>query len=136
MHNPYLAILLAAVAAWVFGSIWYMTLGPAWMAALGWSAEEIAARRQNQKAPIGPMALSFACEVVMAVVFSYLLAGLGVTDWYIGAFTGLLVGAGFMATSTAVNNAFRGPRSMLRLIDGAHWVGVAVIQGAVLVALS
>jgi hypothetical protein len=136
MHNPYIAILLAAVAAWVFGSIWYMTLGPAWMAALGWSAEEIAARRQNQKAPIGPMALSFACEVVMAVVFSYLLAGLGVTDWYIGALTGLLVGAGFMATSTAVNNAFRGPRAMLSLIDGAHWVGVAVIQGVVLVALS
>ena len=48
----------------------------------------------------------------------------------------LLVGAGFMATSTAVNNAFRGPRAMLSLIDGAHWVGVAVIQGAVLVALS
>ena len=41
-----------------------------------------------------------------------------------------------MATSTAVNNAFRGPRAMLSLIDGAHWIGVAVIQGIVLVALS
>jgi len=136
MHNPYIAILLAAVAAWAFGSIWYMTLGPAWMSALGWSAEEIAARRQNKVVPIGPMALSFACEVIMAVVFSYLLAGLGVTDWYIGALTGLLLGAGFMATSTAVNNAFRGPRAMLSLIDGAHWIGVAVIQSVVLVALS
>ncbi len=26
MHNPYLAILAAAVAAWVFGSVWYNVL--------------------------------------------------------------------------------------------------------------
>ena len=39
---------------------------------------------------------------VMALVFSYLLASLGVTDWITGAVTGLALGFAFMATSTLV----------------------------------
>src|SRR6266702_3783366 len=38
----YLAIVIAAVVAWLAGAVWYMSLGKAWMAALGWTPEKIA----------------------------------------------------------------------------------------------
>jgi hypothetical protein len=136
MHNPYIAIAAAALAAWIFGAIWYGVLGRAWMAAQGMGAAEIEAKRQVRQMPLKPMAISFAAEIVMAVVFSWLLAGLGVVDWMGGAVTGLTLGLGLMASSTLVNNAFPGRKLMLSVIDGAHWIIVAVIECVVLVALS
>jgi hypothetical protein len=31
----------------------------------------------------------------------------------------------------AVNNAFRGAKRELTLIDGGHWLGVLLLQGAI-----
>ncbi len=136
MHNPYVAILVAALAAWLFGAGWYGLLGRAWMAAQGMNAAEIEARRKVRQMPLKPMAVSFVCELVMALIFSWLLAGLGVADVMMGALTGLLVGGGFMVTATVTNNIFPGRKLMLSVIDGAHWVAVAVIECVVLTALS
>ena len=46
----YLAVLIAAVAGWVAGALWYMALAKPWMAAVGTTQEtdrsvEVAARR-------------------------------------------------------------------------------------------
>ncbi|HWY62205.1 MAG TPA: DUF1761 domain-containing protein [Rhizomicrobium sp.] len=136
MHNPYVGVFAAALAAWIFGAIWYTVLGRAWMAAQGMGAAEIEARRQVRQMPLGPLAITFVCEIVMALVMSWLLAGLGVVDVIGGAVTGLTLGVGFMATSILVNNAFPGRKLMLSVIDGAHWIIVATIIGVVLVLLS
>jgi hypothetical protein len=136
MHNPYLAIAAAAGASWIFGSIWYGVLANTWMAALGNDPAQIEAKRKVQKVPYMAMAVSFISEIVMATAFSYLLAGLGVVDVIAGAVTGLVLGVCFMTLSGLVNNMFAGRTLKLAVIDGAHWIGVAVIQGAVLVALS
>ena len=136
MHNPYVAIVAAALAAWIFGAVWYGLLGRAWMAAQGMSEAEIAARHQVRQMPIKPMAVSFVCELVMALIFSWLLAGLGVGTLTMGALTGLLIGGGFMVTATVTNNIFPGRKLMLSVIDGAHWIAVAVIECLILVALS
>jgi hypothetical protein len=136
MHNSYIAILAAALAAWVFGAVWYTVLGRTWMAASGISAEEIERRRQARKMPLAPMAVSFICEIVMAVLLSLLLATLGVGDLISGAIVGLVLGIGFIATSVLVNNMFQGRKLMLSVIDSAHWIIVLTIEGAVLVLLS
>jgi ABC-type Co2+ transport system permease subunit len=136
MHNSYIAILAAALAAWVFGAVWYTLLGKTWMAASGISAEEIERRRKTRKMPLAPMAVSFVCEIVMAVLLSLLLATLGVGDLIGGALVGLVLGIGFVATSVLVNNLFQGRKLMLSLIDSAHWIIVLAIEGLVLVALS
>ena len=39
---------------------------------------------------------------------------------------------GFVITTMAVNNAFRGAKPALTLIDGGHWLGVLLLQGAVI----
>jgi hypothetical protein len=35
-------------------------------------------------------------------------------------------------TSMAVNHAFQGAKRTLTLLDGGHWLGVLLIQGALL----
>ena len=46
------------------------------------------------------------------------------------------IGFGFMATSTAVNNAFPGRKVMLSVIDSIHWIVVAALEGAIIGALT
>jgi hypothetical protein len=132
LHNPYTAIVAAALAAWVFGAIWYGALGKAWQRAQGLDPETC---NKGKKMPLTPMLVSFVSELVMAFVFAHLLAALSVTGWQDGAVIGLMLGVGFLVTTNVVNNMFRQHKLMLSVIDGGHWVGVAVIQGAVLAAL-
>ena len=44
----YLAIVIAAVAAWLFGAGWYMALGKPWMAALGTTPDQMAKPRSDR----------------------------------------------------------------------------------------
>jgi small basic protein len=135
MHNPYLAVLAAAVAAWVFGSVWYNVLAQAWLAALGNDPAQIEAKRKVREVPYVPMAVSFLSEIAMAILLRFALVELGVGDLMTAAITGLALGV-FMALSGLVNNMFAGRKLMLTLIDGSHWVGVVVIECLVLTALS
>src|SRR5258708_4879894 len=43
----YLAIVIAAVVAWLAGAVWYMSLGKIWTAAQGLTVEEMHARRSK-----------------------------------------------------------------------------------------
>ena len=132
LHNPIVVMLLAALAAWIFGAIWYTALSKPYQRALGLDPEQ----GKGQKMPLAPMLTSFLCELVMAFVLYQLLTGFGVQGLQGGAVVGLVLGVGFMATTTLVNNMFQGARPMLSVINCAHWIGVAVIEGAVLAALA
>ena len=131
LHNPVVVILIAALAAWIFGAVWYGVLSKPYLRARGLDPEAC----KGQKMPLAPMAVSFISEVVIAFVLSGVLP-LGELSWMEGAGGGLLIGVGFMATSTLVNNMFQQKKLILSVIDGAHWVIVAGIEGAVLAALS
>ena len=131
MHNQIIATIAAALAAWIFGAIWYGVLGKTWQAAQGLDPEQC----KGQKMPLVPMATSFLSELLMAFIFARLLTALNVLGWQDGAVIGLFIGVGFMATSTLVNNMFQKRQLMLSVIDGVHWIGVAVIEGAVLATL-
>ena len=54
---------------------------------------------------------------------------------FAGAVAGLTLGVGFLLTSTVVNNLFQQRKAMLTVIDGAHWVIIVAIEGAVIGAL-
>ena len=131
MQNPYVAILAAAFAAFVVGSVWYMALGKQYQLALGLNPEDC----KGKKMPVTPMAVCFMAELLMALVFSILLNALGVMGWFNGAVTGAFMAIGFIIPATITNNIFPGRKPMLSLIDGVHWLGVAAIEGAVLAAL-
>jgi len=132
MHGFYNAIIGAALAAWIFGAIYYGVLGKAWQRAQGLDPEAC----KGKKMPVAPMVASLVSELVMAFLFAHLLAALGVQSWQDGLVIGLMMGIGFIATTTLVNNMFQQRKLMLTVIDTIHWVGVVMIQGAVLMLLA
>jgi hypothetical protein len=127
-----LAIVLAAVAGFAFGAVYYMSLSKQWLAAVGRTKEEVAGKHS-----IVPFVTSFVALVVMAWVLAGTLGHLGPGQVTLknGIISALFVWVGFVATTVAVNNSFGGRKPMLSLIDGIHWLGVLVIQGAIIGAM-
>jgi hypothetical protein len=132
MHNPIVAILVAGVAGWIFGAIWYGALGKVWQRALRLDPETC----KGQKMPLAPMVVSFLAAVVMSAVLYQLLANLGVTGIGPAALAGLTIGVGFLATSTLVNNMFQQKPFALTVIDGGHWVLAVVVESVALSLLA
>ncbi|QRM29776.1 DUF1761 domain-containing protein [Microvirga sp. VF16] len=126
----YLAVVLAAVAAWLVGAVWYMALGKPWMAALGKTREELMG--PTGKPSAAPFIISFVAELVMAFVLAVLIVRLGPVTLANGIATGFLAWVGFVATSMVVNHGFSGARPMLTAIDSGHWLAVLLVEGAVI----
>src|SRR6266849_2809593 len=132
----YLAILIAAVAAWIAGAAWYMGLGKVWMSALGITPE----RMQEMKGQPGaflPFILAFVAELVMAWVLAGLLGhlGPGQVTFRNGVISGAFCWLGFVITTMLVNNSFAHRDRRLLLIDGGHWLVVLVLMGAIIGAM-
>jgi hypothetical protein len=124
----YLAILIAAVAGFAWGAAYYLTLSKQWLAAVG-KAEP------NRSA--APFIISFVALIVMAFVLAGSIGHLGPGNVTVsnGIISGLILWAGFIATTVFVNNAYPGRKYMLSVIDSIHWLGVVVIQGAIIGAM-
>jgi hypothetical protein len=131
----YLAILAAAVAAWMFGAVYYGTVANAWVAALGRTMDDFKAEqaaKTGKLGAIGPYILSFFAELLMAWVLAGVIAHLGPVTVKNGVVSALFIWAGFVLTTMATNNAYTGRKPMLTVIDAAHWLGVLVIMGAII----
>ena len=126
----YLAVFVAAIAAWLIGAAWYMALGKPWMAALGKTREELMG--PTGKHSPSPFIISFVAELVMAFVLAVLIARIGPVTLANGIATGFLAWIGFVATSMVVNHGFSGARPMLTAIDSGHWLAVLLIEGTVI----
>lgn len=123
----YLAVIVAAAAAWLWGAAWYGMLGRQWMKAARLDPAAITMRA-------GPFILSFVADLVIAWVLAGAIGHLGtgqVTLWN-GIVSGAIIWAGFIATVLAVNHRYQGFGWDLTLIDGGHWLGVLVIAGAII----
>jgi Protein of unknown function (DUF1761) len=124
----YLAVLIAALAAYAWGAAYYTTLSKQWLAAVGLT---------EVKRSATPFVISFIAVLVMAFVLAGSVAHLGPGNVTVknGIISGLILWAGFVVTTVFVNNAYPGRKYMLSIIDSAHWLGVLVIQGAVIGAM-
>src|SRR4051812_44064090 len=72
----YLAVVIAAVAAWLAGAGWYRAFGKTWMAALGTTPEKVQAAR-NEPGAFLPFVYAFLAEMAMAWVLAGLVGHLG-----------------------------------------------------------
>ena len=87
----YLAVLVAAVAAFVASSIYYMVFGKALVALL--PAESVAV--DMRKVPAWKKAAEFVRGLVVAFVVAYFVAEFGVVDWRGALQFALVVWVGF-----------------------------------------
>ncbi|MGF6173232.1 DUF1761 domain-containing protein [Ensifer sp. 4252] len=126
----YLAVLIAAIAAFVIGAGYYGVLGKPWMKA---------ARIDPATAQMSPVlfAISFVSELVMATMVAGVVGHLG--PGQVTAFNGIVsaffLWLGFVATSMVVNHRYQGFGWSLSLIDGMHWLLVLTAMGAIIGAM-
>ena len=125
----YLAILIAAIAAFAWGAAYYMTLSKQWLAAVSTTREQLGEKRS----PV-PFIITFVALIVMAWVLAGTLGHLGPGQVTLknGIVSALFLWLGFVVTTVFVNNAYPGRKYSLSVIDSIHWLGVLVIQGAVI----
>jgi len=125
----YVAVIIAALAAFGLGAVWYMVLGGAWMRALGKTPADL---KPEGSAKVMPFIISIVALFVMALMLAGLMGHLGDVTIRGGVISGLFVWVGFVITTMGVNHAFSGAKPMLTLIDGGHWLAVLLIMGAVI----
>jgi Protein of unknown function (DUF1761) len=130
----YLAVLIAAVAGWVVGAVWYMALAKPWMAAVGLSEEQLQASKAQPGAWL-PFVLAFVACVVMAWVLAGLIGHLGRVSVRSGVISGAFCWFGFVLTTMLVNYSFAMRRRMLLLIDAGYWLVVLALMGAIIGAM-
>jgi hypothetical protein len=130
----YLAVLIAAVAGWLAGAAWYMSLGKYWQAALGMTTEQMEECKKRPYAWV-PFVLVFVTNLVMAWTLAGILGHFGAVTLKDGVITGALCWFGFVLTAMLANNAFAMRSYRLTAIDGGHYLVVLMIMGAIIGAM-
>jgi hypothetical protein len=127
----YLAVLVAAVAAWVLGAAWYMGLSQPWLAAQGKTKADMKPPA-SKAAAVGPFVLVFVAELIMAWMLAGILGHLGTLNVKDGVISGAACWFGFVLTTIATNYAFQSRKVMLTVIDAGYWLLVLVVMGAII----
>jgi len=132
-HVNITSVLIAAVAAWIFGAIYYTALGKVWLACQDKTPEshKAALAAKSKLAFAMPFVLSFVGALIMGFVIYGILTHSGLWSLRAGVITGAFCWLGFVLTTVVINNAYSGRRAMLSVIDCAHWLGVLIIIGGI-----
>ncbi|OHV89224.1 DUF1761 domain-containing protein [Mesorhizobium sp. ORS 3428] len=123
----WLAVVCAAVVAWLFGAVWYMALSKPWLKAAKLDPATM------KRSPV-PFIVSFVAELIMALVMTLVIGALtsGEPNPLAGVIFGFVLWLGFVATTLSVNHRYEGFGWDLTLIDAGHWLGVLIIIGVVI----
>lgn len=129
----YLAVGVAALATIFIGALWYSPLlfHKLWVKTHGYSEEKVV---QMRKTAGRSFIVSLFCYVVMAFVLAVLVSYAGVSTVLQGAFLGLLVWIGFLATLGLTAHMFSEKPLSTYLIDVAYQLVYAVVMGVILAA--
>jgi Protein of unknown function (DUF1761) len=132
----YLAVVVAAVVAWLASAAWYMSLGKIYMAALGKTPEQVEADKKKPGAFL-PFIYAFVANLVIAWMLAGVMGHLGAGQVTLrnGVISGAFLWFGFVLTTMAVNYSFSGRDKRLLLIDAGNWLIVLVVIGALVGAI-
>ena len=125
----HVAVVVAAVAGFAVGMLWYGLLGLRWMAALGKTKEELL---PGDKPPVATMAVTFAAELVMAWMLAGVMGHMDQVTITGGLVSAFFVWLGFVATTQLVNHRYGRFPLALTLIDAGHWLAVLAAMGVVI----
>jgi len=125
----YVPVLVAAVAGWLFGTVWHGVFISRWADALGKTEKQITLDRKQQ---IVTITLSFVADFVMAAVLAHLIAAIGPVRITAGLLTAIGCWLGFVLTTIIVNNAYTRNRFALIAVASWHQLGVLLVMGAVI----
>ncbi|MEX2495431.1 MAG: DUF1761 domain-containing protein [Woeseia sp.] len=127
----WLAVVLAAVTAFVIGGFWYSkkVFGNAWMLEVGLTDKTI--KRANMALTFGG---TFALQLVAATALAFFL-GSG-SDWLIGLQAGLLVAVCWIATAYGITYFFEQRSLRLYLINAGYYLVLFAVMGTIIGAMN
>jgi hypothetical protein len=130
----WLAVVVGAAIYFVLGAVWFMpaVLGRPWMRAIGWDES----RQPPSMSPVA-YALPAVAYLVAAIATGMLAAATGSDTLAEGVVLGVVVGAGYALTLTAVDAAFDPnkpqPWTWFAISGAYHFIGLLIV--AVLVSV-
>jgi hypothetical protein len=128
------SIVVAAVASWLFGAVYYTALSNPWLRAQGLDPETCRAEMATKSKLVmfGPFVLAFMGALVMAWVLYGVLVHLKTFSLRAGLISAAVLWFGFVLAPMTVNNVFTQRKAMLTTIDTLHWLGGMLIMGAII----
>ena len=120
----HLAVIVAAIAYFVWQGIWYTVFGNQWLALVGWTG------RQMQPSPV-PYIVGFIVALILAYVTAIALAGSSQPTAAHGAQFALFMGIGIFATILLTQYVFEQRPLGLWLMNAAIPVTGFAIVGAI-----
>lgn len=128
----WVAILISTVVSMGIGAVWYSIMARQWIAACGFSEDQVKSINENDQ----PIIYVFAAisHLVMAIVLSGVIFHVGGSEITPGdgLLTGFLIWLGFIVTSMTVNHRFQFKPWALTAIDSGHYLVVLLAQGAII----
>lgn len=130
----FLNVLAAALAAFAFGAVWYMSMSKAWLAAaeIPVDANGRPTRNDGKGGGATPFVIGLIAMVLVAGMMRHMLTVSGVTSIGGGLVAGAGVGAFFITPWVAMNYGFSMRKPALTAIDGVNSIVGCAIMGAVL----
>lgn len=126
----YLAVALAALAAFFLGFLWYTVIfAKPWQAEIGMGADS-----KTQPPSLGKMLIgSLILEILMALNLAFFIGAN--QDWQFGLVAGLAAGLGWVALAFGVNYMFEGKSFKLWMINAGYNVVVFTVMGTIIGAM-
>ena len=119
-------VIIAGIAGYAFGAVWYGLLGKQWQAATGLTAEDVKPANNISAYIIGVI-----CNIVIAGMMRHIFVASGVVGLTNSVVSGLGLGLFIAGAFLMINYSFAKRSAALKWIDIGHAAGVgAVIGGA------
>ncbi|MFZ0795729.1 MAG: DUF1761 domain-containing protein [Candidatus Korobacteraceae bacterium] len=129
MRLNWLAILLAGVADWLLGAVWFTAFANQWKMGLRMPAEEMQAYMSHPN--FWPYLIALLCSFLMAYVIARLVAGSATHTLFRGIIVGILIGlAAALAMVTEMVFEIR-PGSFILISAGYPLVG-CILMGIII----
>lgn len=123
-------ILVAAVGAFAFGAVWYISMGKAWMAAAGIEPGPDG-RPANGNNPM-PFVVGLVAMILVSGMMRHIFSMAAIDTVGKGLVAGFGIGAFFITPWVAMNYAFAMRSAKLTLIDSVNAIIGCAIMGAIL----
>ena len=128
MKTNYLAVIVAAIAYWLLGAIWYgVVFGKAWMALEHMTEEQ--ARSMN---PVLPYVITLALNVLIAYALAQICIWRNADTLGRGASVGVLLWIGFVGPVTFTTYMYEMRPKELYAINQFFPLAGFVLMGAIL----
>ncbi len=124
----WVAILVAAIASFLFEALWFSLFMKQWLAGIGRTMQWLVASGIN---PAVQYATALLAAIIAAAVLSICIQASGEQTARRGIFCGALIWFGFLATSWATEYIFEVRSLLIYAINAGFWLFDLMLIGAI-----